>query len=315
MDLCRLVSSVEFLPGKQPDTGRRCWAVRRKGAGQASKPRNDRRIGSIQLAIFPYNQAMSNSCHPTKPISHAATRSPCSARSSFRPRPSSSATSPRPTTCPHWCWPSGGTSFVSPDPAGRPWDCCDRPCCGSTGILRYLVLYGLVLAIFNSLWTLSVALNGAAVSTVLAYCSAGFTALLGWWLLKERLDWGKLLAVALSLGGCVLVSGALDPAAWRVNLLGIITGILSGPVVRHLQPDGTFGLPARTEPLDHAALHLRLRGGFPAGFQPAGRAFCPAQPPARRISSGWGRPGSAGECYSCWRRDRPWPVTGCTTSA
>jgi drug/metabolite transporter (DMT)-like permease len=94
--------------------------------------------------------------------------------------------------------------------------------------LRYLVLYGLVLAIFNSLWTLSVALNGAAVSTVLAYCSAGFTALLGWWLLKERLDWAKLLAVALCMGGCVLVSGALDPAAWRVNLLGIITGILSG---------------------------------------------------------------------------------------
>jgi drug/metabolite transporter (DMT)-like permease len=94
--------------------------------------------------------------------------------------------------------------------------------------LRYLVLYGMVLAIFNSLWTLSVALNGAAVSTVLAYCSAGFTALLGWWLLKERLDWAKLLAVAFSLTGCVLVSGALDPAAWRANLLGILTGIFSG---------------------------------------------------------------------------------------
>jgi len=94
--------------------------------------------------------------------------------------------------------------------------------------LGYLVLYGLVLAIFNSLWTLSVSLNGAAVSTVLAYCSAGFTALLGWWLLKEQLDWGKILSVVLSLAGCVLVSGALIPAAWRLNLLGIITGIFSG---------------------------------------------------------------------------------------
>jgi drug/metabolite transporter (DMT)-like permease len=71
----------------------------------------------------------------------------------------------------------------------------------------YLIVYGLILAIFNSLWTLSVSLNGAAISTVLVYCSAGFTALLGWWLLKERLDWAKLLAVAISLGGCVLVSG------------------------------------------------------------------------------------------------------------
>jgi drug/metabolite transporter (DMT)-like permease len=94
--------------------------------------------------------------------------------------------------------------------------------------LRYLVLYGLTLAIFNSLWTLSVALNGAAVSTVLAYCSTGFTALLGWWFLKESLGWAKLLAVALSIAGCVLVSGALNPAAWSLNLMGIITGILSG---------------------------------------------------------------------------------------
>ena len=71
----------------------------------------------------------------------------------------------------------------------------------------YLTVYGFMLAIFNSLWTLSSSLNGAAISTVLVYCSAGFTALLGWWLLKERLDWAKLLAVAISLGGCVLVSG------------------------------------------------------------------------------------------------------------
>ena len=83
--------------------------------------------------------------------------------------------------------------------------------------LSYLILYGLVLAIFNSLWTLSVALNGASVATVLAYCSAGFTALLGWWLLRERLDWSKLLAVALSLGGCVLVSEALYAATWRAT--------------------------------------------------------------------------------------------------
>ena len=94
--------------------------------------------------------------------------------------------------------------------------------------LRYLVIYGLVLAIFNSLWTLSVALNGAAISTVLAYCSAGFTALLGWWFLKERLDWVKIVAVVLSLSGCVLVSGALNLAAWSANFVGIVTGILSG---------------------------------------------------------------------------------------
>ena len=92
----------------------------------------------------------------------------------------------------------------------------------------YLVIYGLVLAIFNSLWTLSVAMNGASISTVLAYCSAGFTALLGWWFLKERLDWAKMMAVILSLGGCVLVSDALNLEAWIANFVGILTGLLSG---------------------------------------------------------------------------------------
>jgi drug/metabolite transporter (DMT)-like permease len=91
-----------------------------------------------------------------------------------------------------------------------------------------LIGYGLLLAVFNSMWTLSVALNGAAVATVLAYCSTAFTALLGWWLLKERLNWAKILAVILCLGGCVLVSEAIDPAAWRTNLIGILTGVLSG---------------------------------------------------------------------------------------
>ena len=94
--------------------------------------------------------------------------------------------------------------------------------------LRYLFIYGFLLAVFNSVWTLSVALNGAAVATVLAYCSAAFTALLGWWFLRESLGWGKILAILLSLAGCVLVSGALDPAAWQLNLAGIVTGILAG---------------------------------------------------------------------------------------
>jgi drug/metabolite transporter (DMT)-like permease len=92
----------------------------------------------------------------------------------------------------------------------------------------YLFVYGIVFAIFNILWTLSVSLNGAALATVLVYCSVAFTALLGWWLLKERLGWVKLLAIVFSLGGCVLVSGTLDPAAWHAYSVGILTGMLAG---------------------------------------------------------------------------------------
>jgi len=94
--------------------------------------------------------------------------------------------------------------------------------------LVFLVFHGLVLSVFNSSWTLSVALNGAAVSNVLVYCSTAFTALLGWWLLKERLTAVKLIAVVVCLGGTVFVSQAIDPAVWNANFLGILTGVFSG---------------------------------------------------------------------------------------
>ena len=141
--------------------------------------------------------------------------------------------------------------------------------------LRYLVLYGLVLAIFNSLWTLSVALNGAAVSTVLAYCSAGFTALLGWWLLKERLDWAKLLAVAFSLAGCVLVSGALDPAAWRLNLVGIITGVLSGLLYAIYSLMGRSAFQRGLNPWTTLVYTFGFAAVFLLAFNLLGKGFLP----------------------------------------
>jgi drug/metabolite transporter (DMT)-like permease len=141
--------------------------------------------------------------------------------------------------------------------------------------LRYLVLYGLVLAFFNALWTLSVALNGAAVATVLAYCSAGFTALLGWWLLKERLDWAKLLAVALCLGGCVLVSGALDPAAWRVNLPGIVTGILSGLLYAIYSLMGRSASQRGLNPWTTLVYTFGFAAVFMLGFNLLGKGFIP----------------------------------------
>ncbi len=85
-----------------------------------------------------------------------------------------------------------------------------------------------MLAIFNALWMTAVALAGAAVATVLVYSSAGFTALLGRWILQECLDWSKLLVISLSLTGCILVSDALDPMAWSGNGLGILIGVISG---------------------------------------------------------------------------------------
>mgnify|MGYP001047059927 CR=1 FL=1 len=93
--------------------------------------------------------------------------------------------------------------------------------------LGFLALYGLMLGGFNATWTLAVALTNASLATVLVNGSAAFTAVLGWWLLEERLGWSKAAAVVLSLVGCAIVSGMADPGAWRANALGIFTGIAS----------------------------------------------------------------------------------------
>lgn len=94
--------------------------------------------------------------------------------------------------------------------------------------LRFYGFYGLILALFNSIWILSVQKNGAAVSTVLAYSSGGFTAILAWWFFKEQLGLPKIVAIVLSLIGCMLVANAYDPSMWNLNPLGVITGLISG---------------------------------------------------------------------------------------
>jgi DME family drug/metabolite transporter len=70
--------------------------------------------------------------------------------------------------------------------------------------------------------------NGAAVSVVLVYSSAGFTVILARWLFKEKLGLPKILATILSLCGCVLVANAYRAEMWHLNPVGVPTGLLSG---------------------------------------------------------------------------------------
>lgn len=94
--------------------------------------------------------------------------------------------------------------------------------------IKFYVFYGFLLAVFNSIWSLSVGANGAAVATVLAYSSAGFTAILALWWFNEKLGLPKAIAIVLSLVGCVMVSNAYSADMWSLNPMGIITGLLSG---------------------------------------------------------------------------------------
>jgi drug/metabolite transporter (DMT)-like permease len=92
----------------------------------------------------------------------------------------------------------------------------------------FMIIYGLTLAVFNSLWTFSVQYNGAAVATVLAFSSPALTALLSRLIFKEIFNWVEVVSIALSFFGTILVSGAADPAAWKLNPLGIVFGLLTG---------------------------------------------------------------------------------------
>ncbi|MFN8432386.1 MAG: DMT family transporter [Anaerolineales bacterium] len=92
----------------------------------------------------------------------------------------------------------------------------------------FMVLYGFSLAVFNSMWTFSVQYNGAAVATVLAFSSPAMTAVLSYLIFKERFNGIKIISIALSFVGTILVAGAADPAAWKLNPLGIIFGLLTG---------------------------------------------------------------------------------------
>jgi len=94
--------------------------------------------------------------------------------------------------------------------------------------LLFLTGYGALLAVFNCLWTYSVFLNGAAISTVLAYSSAAFTAIFGWLIWREDLRLPKIIAICFSVIGCILVSGAHQVQHWNSNPVGILTGLLSG---------------------------------------------------------------------------------------
>ena len=93
---------------------------------------------------------------------------------------------------------------------------------------KFFILYGLTLALFNSMWTFSVQFNGAAVATVLAFSSPAMTAILAHFILKEQINGVKIVSIVLSLLGTALVSGAVDPSAWKVNAAGILFGLLTG---------------------------------------------------------------------------------------
>lgn len=84
---------------------------------------------------------------------------------------------------------------------------------------------GLAMANFTYYYTIS--LTNVATAILLQYMAPILVALASVLFLGERLTWVTLLALALAVGGCFLMVKAYDPTLLRLNLPGLISGLLS----------------------------------------------------------------------------------------
>lgn len=80
---------------------------------------------------------------------------------------------------------------------------------------------------FHVLWNLTMMHLGYATATVLIYFSPAFVTLMAWLLWREPLTRAKLLAVFLTLTGCVLVAGFSPSSALEITAGGLILGLVT----------------------------------------------------------------------------------------
>lgn len=92
--------------------------------------------------------------------------------------------------------------------------------------LCLFLVYGIVgIGIHQLVWIASVQYNGAAVATVILYTGPALVAIIAARLLNERMTRLKVLALILTLIGCMLVARAYETQHLRVNALGILAGL------------------------------------------------------------------------------------------
>lgn len=94
---------------------------------------------------------------------------------------------------------------------------------------RIAIIYGVFgIALFYAVYINAILTAGVAVAAVLLYTAPAWVALIAWRFLGERLTRLHLVALALTLAGSALVAQAYRPELLRLNLIGIVWGLLSG---------------------------------------------------------------------------------------
>lgn len=159
---------------------------------------------------------------------------------------------------------------------------------------KFIVFYGLTLAVFNSMWTFSVQYNGAAVATVMAFSSPAMTAVLSRLVYKETFSGLKVISILLSLGGIIFVSGAHDPATWNLNPLGIIFGLLSGLMFAVYNLEGKHASDAKIDSWTALLYSFAWATFFLFFFNLGNDLFISGRPPLSDLlwlkdsAAGWG---------------------------
>ena len=92
--------------------------------------------------------------------------------------------------------------------------------------LPFMMLFGLGVVLFNLTWTLSVVANGPSIATVIVYSSVPFTAFMAYLFNWESVRLPKIIAIAITLMGCAMVS--LTSTTIKINWGGLMIGLLSG---------------------------------------------------------------------------------------
>ena len=95
--------------------------------------------------------------------------------------------------------------------------------------VRVVVLYGVFgIALFYATYINAILSVGVAVAAVLLYTAPAWVALIAWRFLGERLTRMHVAALLLTLAGTALVAQIYRPEMVRLNVMGIVWGLLSG---------------------------------------------------------------------------------------
>jgi drug/metabolite transporter (DMT)-like permease len=109
--------------------------------------------------------------------------------------------------------------------------------------LLFFAFYGIVTldGMFLS-FTYSVEYANIATASVLLYINPIFVMILSYFLFSEKMTWNKVLAIIIAMTGVFLLSKGYNPSAFKLSLVGIVAGAISGLMVALQNVFGKWGV-------------------------------------------------------------------------